>query len=156
MNDRNRELKAKGLFLNVNVYKHPELKRDQVSNKIIYRSIIRNLFDNAMKFTPHGEISIHLQPRKGHQGFHLEIRDTGLGMDALKINSFMRPFEQAEMGLGRSHEGAGLGLAVVQKYCEQLGAKMDIKSTVGQGTRISIDFPEPAHESDTGKLLKVA
>ena len=77
-------------------------------------------------------------------------------MDTDKIDQFMRPFEQAEMGLGRSHEGAGLGLAVVQKYCEQLSAKLSILSTVGKGTRIIIDFPEPVHESETGKLLKVA
>lgn len=154
--ERNEQTRTEGKYLNVNIYKHPELKKEHVSNKIIYRSIIRNLFDNAVKFTTEGEISVHLQLRQGGRGFKLEIRDTGQGMDTDKIEEFMRPFEQAEMGLGRSHEGAGLGLAVVHKYCEQLGAKMQIKSTVGKGTRITIDFPEPAHESETGKLLKVA
>jgi len=156
MRERNQALESEGQFLNVNVYKHPNLKLHQVSNKIIFRSMVRNLFDNAMKFTLHGDISVHLQPRPNGEGFQLEVRDSGPGMDAGKIDQFTRPFEQAEMGLGRSHEGAGLGLAVVQKYCEQLGAKMQIKSTIGQGTTVCIDFPEPAHESDTGKLLKVA
>lgn len=154
--ERNEKTISEGKYININVYKHPDLKSQCVSNKIIYRSIVRNLFDNAVKFTAHGEISVHLQLRKGGPGFQLEIRDTGQGMDTEKISEFMRPFEQAEMGLGRSHEGAGLGLAVVHKYCEQLGAKMQINSTVGKGTRITIDFPEPAHEEDTGKLLKVA
>lgn len=154
--ERNVQLKDEGKYVNVNVFRHPDFKNLQVSNKIIYRSIIRNLFDNAVKFTTDGEISLHLNLRDKKRGFQLEVRDTGIGMDVNKIEEFMRPFEQAEMGLGRSHEGAGLGLAVVHKYCEQLGAKMQIKSTVGKGTRITIDFPEPAHESETGKLLKVA
>ena len=156
MRDRNQELKAEGLFLNVNVYKHPDLKLHQINNKIILRSVVRNLFDNAIKFTRHGDIAVHLLPRKQGPGFRLEVRDTGPGMDKTKIEQFTRPFEQAEMGLGRSHEGAGLGLAVVQKYCEQLGASMEIKSTIGKGTTIIVDFPEPAHEIATGKLKKVA
>lgn len=154
--ERNQALRKEGSFLNVNVYKHPDLKENQVSNKIIFRSVVRNLVDNALKFTQSGDISLHLRPRRSGPGFEFEIRDTGQGMDINKIDQLMRPFEQAEMGLGRSHEGAGLGLAVVQKYCEQLGAKLDIRSTLNSGTRIIIDFPEPAHETDTGKLLKVA
>jgi len=156
MRDRNKELRKSGEALRVQVYKHPALKVEQISNKIIYRSIVRNLFDNAFKFTPSGEIDVRLNPDHNSSGFVLEISDTGPGIPLEKIESFMKPFEQAEMGLGRSYEGAGLGLAVVQKYCEQLGAKMRIQSQVGEGTKISVSFPEPAHEGDTGKLLKVA
>lgn len=156
MRERNQELVKSGKALRVNVYKTGDVDGMQISNKIIYRSIIRNLFDNAFKFTESGNIDIYIRPRRGRAGFLLEVSDTGQGIKPEQISKLMQPFEQAEMGLGRSHEGAGLGLAVIQKYCKQLGAKMNIDSMPGKGTKITIDFPEPAHESNTGKLLKVA
>jgi len=126
---RNSTLKQSGESLKVNIYKDPELEEFYQSNTVIYRAIVRNLFDNAMKFTKSGKIV---------------------------IKELIEPFEQAEMDLSRSYEGAGLGLAVVYKYCEQLGAKVSIESKVNVGTKVSIEFPEPAYEEETGALLKVA
>jgi len=153
---KNAELRATGESIKVNVFKEAGISPMHYSNKVIYRSIVRNLFDNALKFTRSGEIAIEIRKRKDGAGFLFSIRDTGVGMDAAKIDELIEPFSQAEMDLTRAYEGAGLGLAVVHKYCEQLGAKMKISSTVNLGTKIMIDFPEPSYEHQTGELLKVA
>lgn len=150
------ELKRSGENFKVNVLKEPDLTTEQFSNKVIYRSIVRNLFDNALKFTRNGEVIIELRKRMEGPGFVFVIRDSGVGMEPKKINELIEPFQQAEMDLGRAYEGAGLGLAVVRKYCEQLGAKLMIDSKVNMGTQITIDFPEPSYVAKTGQLLKVA
>lgn len=150
------ELKRTGETLKVNVLKSPKLNAQQYCNKVIYRSVVRNLFDNALKFTRSGVVVIELRPRPDGSGFVFVIRDSGAGMETSKISDLMEPFQQAEMDLGRAYEGAGLGLTVVQKYCEQLGAKLSIESTVNVGTKITIDFPTPAYQASTGKLLKAA
>ena len=149
-------LKRTNESLNVNVLKSPKLNALQYCNKVIFRSIVRNLFDNALKFTRTGDVVIELRPRPDGSGFIFVIRDTGAGMESSKISDLMEPFQQAEMDLGRAYEGAGLGLTVVQKYCEQLGAKLSIESTVNVGTKITINFPTPAYQVSTGKLLKAA
>ncbi len=150
------ELRRTGENLKVNILKDSNLDEKYFNNKVIYRTIVRNLFDNALKFTRDGEIAIELRRRKNGNGFVFIIRDTGAGMEPKKIDELVEPFQQAEMDLGRAYEGAGLGLAVVQKYCEQLGAKLEIDSKVNIGTTITIDFPEPPYQPETGRLMKVA
>ncbi|NNE58866.1 MAG: HAMP domain-containing histidine kinase [Hellea sp.] len=156
INNRNIELKQRGEFLKVSIDKDPEFKPQHLSNKVIYRAIVRNLFDNALKFTKSGEIKLSLSELKDGPGFALRVKDTGEGMDGAKISELFRPFEQGDMNLNRAHEGAGLGLAVVMKYCDQISARVDIKSQVNVGTCITIEFPQPNFVEETGELLIAA
>lgn len=105
------------------------------------KQILINLLNNAVKFTPPGgSISLELDAAPG-DGVIFRIRDTGIGMKAEEIENALQPFWQADTGLDRSFEGAGLGLALVGKFLDIMHGRLQIESEVGVGTVVSVTLP---------------
>jgi signal transduction histidine kinase len=80
--------------------------------------------------------------RKG--ALALEVRDTGEGIDAVYLPRLFEPFSQESQESARSHEGAGLGLALVRRYVEFNRARIEVESTKHVGTTFTVTF---AHEA---------
>ena len=100
--------------------------------------IFRNLIDNSIKYTSSGEISVSIFEKKKFT--RVEVVDTGIGMTEEYMKIIFQPFTQEEQGYTRKFEGAGLGLALVKKYCELNNAKIQVESKKGEGTKFTILF----------------
>ncbi|PEN06730.1 hypothetical protein CRI93_08815 [Longimonas halophila] len=104
------------------------------------RLIMRHLIDNAIKFTPAGGHVTAQAYRSGEQ-VHFVVKDDGIGIPPASQNLIFESFRQASEGQNRSHEGAGLGLAIVDACTALMGGSVTLKSTVGEGSRFAVQLP---------------
>ncbi len=106
--------------------------------------VINNLVGNAVKFTASGTVAVSVdasvQP-DGSEWLHLEVRDTGPGIDAEAQAVLFKPFVQVGAGSARQHGGSGLGLALCQRFAELLGGTLGVRSTPGTGSAFHLDIP---------------
>ena len=107
------------------------------------RQIARNLIDNALRFTIRGGITVTL-------GLHstdsvsIEVEDTGVGIPAIDQDRIFDPFVQLDDGMGRVHDGRGLGLSLARKLAEAMGGSLSVQSQPGAGSIFRLDLPLPA------------
>lgn len=105
--------------------------------------IIRNLVDNAIKFTYKGEVRITLNKISGETGDYavIKISDTGIGIPEDSFQVIFDEFRQISEGLRRSYDGTGLGLALVKKYLGIIGGKIELQSAVNVGSTFTVLLP---------------
>lgn len=105
------------------------------------KQILTNILTNAIKFTPEGgTVSLTASVTELGQ-LKIVIQDTGIGMSAEEIPIAMAPFGQIESALSRKNQGTGLGLPLTRALVELHGGTLDLESTVGKGTTITLLFP---------------
>ena len=101
------------------------------------RQILTNLLGNAIKFTPKGEVIIHVTSRRqtaeGHE-LLFSVVDTGIGISPEAVGRLFQSFQQADSSTTRRYGGTGLGLAISKRLAELLGGAMWVESEVGQGS----------------------
>ncbi len=105
----------------------------------MWEKIVLNLISNAFKFTFDGEISVLLQDRDG--GAELIVSDTGIGIPAKELPRIFDRFHRVESNRGRSHEGSGIGLSLVQELVKLNGGSIDVVSEPSVGTRFRVQLP---------------
>jgi signal transduction histidine kinase/FixJ family two-component response regulator/HPt (histidine-containing phosphotransfer) domain-containing protein len=101
------------------------------------RQILVNLLDNAIKFTPQGEVRLEVEAGKETNGLvelRFAVRDTGIGIPADRIDRLFKPFGQADSSMARLYGGTGLGLVISRRLAERLGGRMWVESTPGRGS----------------------
>jgi signal transduction histidine kinase len=109
------------------------------------QQILVNLLDNAVKFTPENgvvELSVMADAERGVVEF--AIADTGAGIRQEEQARIFEPFVQADSGLARAYDGAGLGLTLVQRLVELHGGTVAVESVVGEGSRFVVTLPQAA------------
>jgi protein-histidine pros-kinase len=102
--------------------------------------IVLNLASNAIKFTERGGISVVVAHGDGGRGAALQVRDTGVGIDAGDQAKLFEPFLQLEGA--RRREGSGLGLHLSQKLAALLGGRIEISSEPGKGSCFTVRFED--------------
>jgi hypothetical protein len=100
---------------------------------------VLNLLSNAFKFTFEGEISVKLREVEGNA--ELRIQDTGTGIPAAQIGRIFERFHRVENARGRTHEGSGIGLALVQELVKLHGGSVRAESVLGKGTTFIVTVP---------------
>ena len=90
------------------------------SDRLKLRQTLYNLIGNACKFTSGGEIEV--VARRDECWVYLEVRDTGIGIDAEKIGLLFESFSQIDSSVTRRHGGTGLGLAICRRFSQMLDA----------------------------------
>ncbi len=144
LTDLERSVHAKGLRLAPALESGPvEIEADELRLRQIFSNVLRN----AVKFTAApGEIHVRTELVGGC--FHVEVRDTGIGMSAEEVDRAFEPFAQGEHATGTGpgpFGGLGLGLAIAQTLVQLHGGKIGVSSRGrGQGTRVTISLPLPA------------
>jgi two-component system, sensor histidine kinase and response regulator len=101
------------------------------------RQILLNLAGNAIKFTTKGEVALEIKVLDTSElGTHVrcEVRDTGIGIPADRLNSLFSPFIQVDSSTTRKFGGTGLGLSIVRRLVELMGGKTGVDSVEGAGS----------------------
>lgn len=107
----------------------------------LWEKIVLNLLSNAFKFTFEGEIRISVRLSDDGERVEIEIRDTGTGIAAEELPRLFERFHRIEGAKGRSFEGSGIGLALVQELVHLQGGEIRAESRLGEGTSFSISIP---------------
>src|SRR5688572_16542803 len=120
----------------------------------MWEKIVLNLLSNAFKFTFEGEIAVRIHD--AGTAVELAVSDTGTGIPAEELPRMFERFHRVENARGRSHEGSGIGLALVQELVKLHGGSIAAESELGAGTTFTIRVPlgcahlTPHQVSDSG------
>ena len=118
----------------------PPLPRPVYVDRDMWEKIVLNLLSNAFKFTLEGGIVVKLGRTNGH--VELSVRDTGIGIPANELPRIFERFHRVEGSRGRSYEGSGIGLALVQELVKLHGGTIRAASEEGRGTTFIVAIPE--------------
>jgi signal transduction histidine kinase len=105
----------------------------------MWEKIVLNLLSNAFKFTLSGRVAVRLGRADGQA--LLEVSDTGVGVPAHEIPHLFDRFHRVEGTKARTHEGSGIGLALVQELVRLHGGSIEATSTLGVGTSFQVRVP---------------
>jgi len=125
-----------GLLLSVHCNSLPEpvyVDRD------MWEKVMLNLLSNAFKFTLEGEIEVSLRASDGTA--ELRVRDTGVGIPAEEMPRLFERFHRAQNVRSRTHEGSGIGLALVQELVKLHGGTVRAESRLNEGTTFIVSIP---------------
>lgn len=117
----------------------PPLGEPVFVDRLMWEKVVLNLLSNAFKFTFEGEITVSL--RQIDRAVELRVHDTGTGVPADEVPLLFERFRRVEHALGRTHEGSGIGLALVQELVNLHGGSIGANSKLGQGTTFTISIP---------------
>lgn len=132
----------KGLQLQV------ETSTDQVrSDPALVGQVVRNLLSNAIKYTRAGWV--RLRCLRELSSVRLEVLDTGVGIPPQELDRIFDDFYQIGVSTNTSREGYGLGLSIVSRIVNLLGAKLHVQSEVGRGSTFSLELPASPAATET-------
>lgn len=135
-----------------------------VADRTKLKQVLINLLSNASKFTHEGIITLKVvrEEHIRHNGngsstlaiesanlsenqvlnqIIFSVIDTGIGMTPEQIKKIFQPFVQADNSTTRKYGGTGLGLSICQKFCEMMGGKITVESSIGNGSTFSVNLP---------------
>ncbi|KAJ6782405.1 hypothetical protein PWT90_10098 [Aphanocladium album] len=123
-----------------------------------YRQILQNLLDNASKFTEKGSISVHAALKSENEAtctIMTEVRDTGIGVQAAKIQNLFKPFTQLDSSIKKRYQGTGLGLSIAKSLTELLGGRIGYRPNLDSDGSVfwfTVAFQKPAN-AKTGDTI---
>ncbi|MDV6190037.1 response regulator [Stenotrophomonas geniculata] len=104
------------------------------------QQILKNLLANAVKFTEHGKVSLHV--RAGGQGrIRFEVCDSGIGIAREQLQVIFEAFRQADGSTRRRYGGTGLGLSISRDLAERMGGSIQVDSEPGRGSCFILELP---------------
>lgn len=131
------KVRAKGKALAFHTLLDPQIPALLVADAARLRQILRILLDNAVKFTPAGQITLAATHIRQHQQaitLRLSVRDTGIGIAPQALKTLFEPFVQADSSHTRQYGGTGLGLAIASRLLALMHSELDVTSAAGGGS----------------------
>ena len=119
----------------------PALEAPVFIDHDMWEKIVLNLISNAFKFTFEGEIRVGLYPSENGSRVELHVSDTGTGVPENELPKLFERFHRVESARGRTHEGTGIGLALVQELVKLHGGDVTVHSTYGKGSEFIVTIP---------------
>jgi PAS domain S-box-containing protein len=113
-----------------------------------WEKIVLNLISNAFKFTFDGHIRVSL--RASGDQIRLEVSDTGTGIAEAELPRIFERFHRIQGARSRTHEGSGIGLALVAELVKLHGGTIEVSSTINEGTTFSVTMPRGSAEASRG------
>jgi len=125
----------------------------------MWEKIVLNLISNAFKFTLAGGVAVRV--REAGDRIEFSVEDTGTGIPEHELAHIFERFHRVEGTRGRTHEGTGIGLALVQELVKLHGGSIRAESAAGKGSRFVVSIPKghahlPARSVGTGRNLSSA
>ena len=107
------------------------------------RQVLSNLVSNALKFTEQGQVLLRVTEKENGDLLFV-VEDTGIGIEADKIEHIFTSFSQADSSTTRKYGGTGLGLPIAQQLVEMMGGQLSVKSVLNHGScfMFSITLPQ--------------
>ncbi len=126
-----------GLRLEVDT---PPMREPVYVDHDMWEKIVLNLLSNALKHTFDGEIAVRI--REGDASVELEVRDTGVGIPEDELPRIFERFHRVKNVRARTHEGTGIGLALVQELVKLHGGSIHAASAIDRGTSVRVTVPK--------------
>ncbi|WP_164087094.1 response regulator [Stenotrophomonas maltophilia] len=104
------------------------------------QQILKNLLANALKFTEHGKVSLHVRAA-GSGRIRFEVADTGIGIAREQLQVIFEAFRQADGSTRRRYGGTGLGLSISRDLAERMGGSIHVDSEPGRGSCFILELP---------------
>ena len=117
----------------------PQLSEPVFVDRDMWEKIVLNLISNAFKYTLEGRIQISLRVEK--DSAVLSVCDTGIGIPEHELPNLFNRFHRVEGARGRTHEGTGIGLALVHELAKLHGGTVRIESVHGEGSTFTVAIP---------------
>jgi signal transduction histidine kinase len=118
----------------------PALKSDRQKIK----QIVLNLLSNALKFTPHGSVTIGASYDVRSRVVAIAVRDTGVGISEADQAKVFEDFRQLDSSPARGYGGTGLGLSICRRLAHMLGGNIELSSSAGRGSTFTLRLPTRA------------
>lgn len=119
----------------------PPLPEPVYVDRDMWEKLVLNLISNAFKFTFEGEISVELAQTEDGSAAQFTVRDTGTGIPDEEMPRLFERFHRVEGARGRTHEGTGIGLALVQELVKLHGGGISARSELGHGSAFTVRVP---------------
>ena len=118
----------------------PDLPQQVDGDSVRIRQVVSNLLNNAVKFTPSGEVRLAVEaPRQGWVRF--EVSDTGIGLSPEQTTGLFQEFHQVDSSTTRKFGGTGLGLAISHQLTKLMGGRLGVESRLGEGSTFQVELP---------------
>jgi PAS domain S-box-containing protein len=128
----------------------PRFEEPAFVDREMWEKIVLNLLSNALKFTFEGEIAVSLQMTGSD--FELIVRDSGIGIAPADLPRLFERFHRIKGARARTHEGTGIGLALVAELIKLHGGTVRAESAEGQGTSFCVRLPRGSRHLQAGRL----
>ena len=132
----------KGLEFTVQIANN--VPKQVIGDRERLHAILLNLLGNAVKFTDEGQVALRVQLLKRERRaivLRFTISDTGMGMAPGEQTRIFNPFTRLTPANKGLHKGAGLGLAMVKQFVDELGGDIDVVSDIDRGTQMICTLP---------------
>ncbi|MDP2958520.1 MAG: histidine kinase N-terminal 7TM domain-containing protein [Longimicrobiales bacterium] len=136
------EATAKGLALRLEM--GPEVPVRVTGDGFRLGQVVSSLVDNAVKFTARGGVEVRVTaPSRTEDAVRVrvEVKDTGIGIPAGRLEAVFEGFVQADSSSTRRHQGAGLGLTIAQRLVVRMGGHLEVVSEEGRGSTFWFEVP---------------
>ncbi len=120
-------------------------------DRSMWEMIVLNLLSNALKFTHDGAVRLTLRSVAG--AVELAVADTGVGIPAADLPHVFERFRRVRGAKSRSHEGSGIGLALVDELVRLHGGTIDVRSEAGKGTTFTVSLPLGSEHLDPTQVV---
>jgi signal transduction histidine kinase len=118
---------------------------DVMGDEVALRTLVRNLLDNAIRYTESGgHIALRVEAKVGAGGKRqvvLTIEDDGVGIPAAEQRRIFERFYRVDKARSRETGGTGLGLSIVRHVAERHGGGVEVESTLGSGSTFTVTIP---------------
>lgn len=139
-------------------YIDPSVPRQVIGDMGRLRQVLVNLVGNAIKFTPQGQVTLHLKAKSLQKQDYLDfmptyydvffaVQDTGIGIASDRVGRLFQPFSQADASVTRRYGGTGLGLAICQRLVERMQGQIWLETKTKEGPLTVGGNPPEAYES---------
>jgi PAS domain S-box-containing protein len=130
----------KNLYLKTN---NPDENIYIRTDEQIFRQILNNLINNALKYTNQGGVTISVNKVSSNSMdfAQIKVKDTGIGIAKESLNKIFHEFRQVSEGFNRHFEGTGLGLTITQKFVKMMNGTINVESKIGEGSVFTLMFP---------------
>lgn len=143
---RGQSVKAREKGIQLRYHPDPKMAPFLVGDPTRLTQVLSNLISNALKFTEEGTVTVKLaviESSTTMQRIRFEVVDTGIGIEAGKVNSIFEEFTQEDISITRKYGGTGLGLSISKTLVELMGGQLSVSSIKNEGSTFSFQLLLP-------------